>query len=636
MFFVQWEYRAMSSGVLNSQEKPENGIKGLKHLRQDILSGIVVSLVSLPLSSGIAIASGVPPIYGLMSAIIAGLIFPFLGGAYLTISGPAAGLAPALVAVMASLGGVGSADGVGAGYPFLLCVIFVVGCIQIIISLAGLARYAAMIPVAVVEGMLASIGLIIIVKQFPSFFGFIPKVNPAQHFYEYILALPKYASGMTQPVFITSAVTLVALFVLGALQKKVRLIQILPPQLLAVVIGVVVGQFLNLGAINDGKFLISIPSKLSMSMQMPAFGELLARRDLWYAAVMGVIMLTMIDAVESLATAMAIDRIDPWRRRSAPNRVLLAMAVSNVASSLFGGLTIIPGGVKSKANIAAGGRTLWANFTNAICLILYISVGYQLVNLIPRGVLASVLLYTGWKMCEPAIWRHIAHIGRDQLIIFSFTIIVTLATDLLIGIIAGTILQFIMSAVSCRSAIKQAGGTSGSLSDLFQNPVLHKGWLDDEYHIYCEKPVMPFNRKHLQKELDNLPADAKQVTVHMNSTPNIWESLVGFFLNPVDRTEVIKNEYHMHVTKPLVCFSLMKLSAEFERVPESAETIVVHIDCSVQFIDHSTCDEVQAFVRDQAVGGRKVQLRGFEMFMPASDHPGSSRQLQTLATKIAT
>src|SRR5437868_15314108 len=100
-------------------ESPQNGVRGLKHLRYDVLSGIVVSLVSLPLSSGIAIASGVPPVYGLISAIIAGLIFPFIGGAYQTIAGPAAGLAPAIMAVMISLGGAGDADHLGEGYPFL-------------------------------------------------------------------------------------------------------------------------------------------------------------------------------------------------------------------------------------------------------------------------------------------------------------------------------------------------------------------------------------------------------------------------------------------------------------------------------------------------------------------------------------
>lgn len=145
--------------AVSPQEKPQNGVAGLKHLRHDILSGVVVSLVSLPLSSGIAIASGLPPIYGLTSAIIAGLVFPFIGGSYMTITGPAAGLAPAIMAVIISLGGAGNAEAVGAGYPFLLVVIFLVGCCQLVISLLGLARYASAIPVAVVEGMLASIGM---------------------------------------------------------------------------------------------------------------------------------------------------------------------------------------------------------------------------------------------------------------------------------------------------------------------------------------------------------------------------------------------------------------------------------------------------------------------------------------------
>ena len=614
----------MTASTVPAGLKPENGLKGLAHLRHDILSGIVVSLVSLPLSSGIAIASGVPPIYGLMSAIIAGLLFPFIGGAYMTISGPAAGLAPALVAVMASLGGAGDAETLGPGYPWLLCVIFLVGCAQLLIALAGLARYAAAIPIAVVEGMLCSIGLMIIVKQFPSFFGYVPK-PVAKEFYQFVISIPQYASGLTTPVFITSAVTLVALFVLGGLQKKVRLLQILPPQLLAVVLGTGLGLALNLGALNEGKFLIAIPEGLSMHVAVPDFAGLLARRDLWYAVAMGVIMLTMIDGVESLATAMAIDRIDPYRRRSSANRVLLAMAISNVASSLFGGLTIIPGGVKSKANIAAGGRTLWANFTNSICLIIYIAVGYQLINLIPRGVLASVLLYTGWKMCEPAVWRHVAHVGRDQLIVFTFTVLVTVATDLLIGIIAGTILQFLLSALACRKAAGSSSGRVVRLNDLFTNPVVHRGWIGDEYHVYVDKPVLPTNQRKLQQELDSLPDDVRKVTVHLNAEPSAWESVTGFFMNPVDAAEMVGDAWHMHITRPLVCLNLMKLSEELDRIPAAAGTVVLHLDRGVLLIDHSACDQLNSFVTELEAAGRTVQIRGFERLTPYSQHPSSGR-----------
>ncbi|MFO0999990.1 MAG: SulP family inorganic anion transporter [Planctomycetaceae bacterium] len=608
-------------------EKPQNGVAGLKHIRNDILSGIVVSLVSLPLSSGIAIASGCPPIYGLMSAVIAGLLFPFIGGAYMTISGPAAGLAPALMAVMISLGGAGDAQNVGAGYPFLLVVIFMVGCCQLVISLLGLARYASLIPVAVVEGMLASIGMLIIVKQFKPFFGYTGTVH-AHEFYEFVLAIPECAGNATTPVFITALVTLVALFVFAGLQKKVRVLQVLPPQLLAVILGVIVGQVVGLGSLNEGKFLMSIPNNLFSSIQTPHFSELFARRDLWYAAIMAVVLLTMIDGVESLATAMAVDRIDPYRRRSNPNRVLMAMAISNIASSMLGGLTIIPGGVKSKVNVAAGGRTLWANFTNSICLILYIAVGYKLINMIPLGVLASVLLFTGWKMCEPAVWRHMAHIGKEQLGIFTFTVVATLATDLLWGIIAGVAAKFLLNAWLVRRSVKAQPATvagKSSLLDLFANPVGRKEWVDGEYHIHVEKPVVWLNARKLRKELNNLPSNARSVVLHMDAPVTVIESLIGFFQNPVEHKEFVDGTYHMYVTRPLVCFSSMKLSEELDAVPSEASTVCVHIDERVPLIDHTTCDQLNHFAKEAANTGVKVEILGLDRMQAMSSHASGIR-----------
>lgn len=616
-------------------EKPQNGIAGFKHLPYDILSGVVVSLVSLPLSSGIAIASGLPPIYGLTSAIIAGLLFPFIGGAYMTISGPAAGLAPAVMAVMVSLGGAGDADKVGPGYHYLLVVIFMVGCVQTIIYFAGLARYAAMIPVAVVEGMLCSIGCLIMVKQFSAFFGFTGKLDhPPHEFYQYVAAIPTFFEGRNNLVTGISLATLVALFVLGALQKKIKLFQVLPPQLLAVILGVVLSQSLQLGAINDGKFLIKIPSNLAESfhVQIPAFGELLAHKELWYAAIMGVVLLTMIDGVESLATAMAVDRIDPYRRRSDPNRVLLAMALSNMASSLIGGLTIIPGGVKSKVNIAAGGRTLWANFTNSICLILYLAVGYQMINLIPKGVLASVLLFTGWKMSEPLVWRHVAKIGKEQLFIFAFTVVCTLATDLLIGIIAGVIAKFFLNLYLCRRGVASMPATSksqsslvGGVSGMFTSPVERKEMIDGELHLHVDKPVMWTNASMLQKELDQLPPGTKSVVMHMEETQSLWQSVIGFFQNPVEHKELVNGEYHMYITRPLVCFNSMKLSEELEAIPEEATAVHVHIDERVPLIDHTSCDTLMYAVRESETGKAKMTIRGLEKMTQLSDHKAAVR-----------
>src|SRR3954454_25120261 len=146
----------MESTVLVAAEKPQNGLAGLKHWRHDLVAGLVVSMISVPFSLGIAVASGAPPICGLISAIIAGLVLPFLGGSFVTISGPAAGLAPVLLASMILLG----RGDLAIGYPLLLVAICLTGLVQIVLAYFKAARYSALFPSSVVEGMLASIGLL--------------------------------------------------------------------------------------------------------------------------------------------------------------------------------------------------------------------------------------------------------------------------------------------------------------------------------------------------------------------------------------------------------------------------------------------------------------------------------------------
>ena len=183
-------------------ETPQNGLKGLKHWRYDLLAGIQVALVSLPLSLGIAIASGAPPVTGLISAIIAGLIFPFLGGAYVTISGPAAGLAPALLSGMLLLG-----DGdLVAGYPLLLVAICLTGLLQIVLAFFKTGRYAIFLPVTVVEAMLAAIGLMIIIKQIPSLMGAI--LPAAKSMLETIGKLPQALPQIEWSIFFIGGLSL--------------------------------------------------------------------------------------------------------------------------------------------------------------------------------------------------------------------------------------------------------------------------------------------------------------------------------------------------------------------------------------------------------------------------------------------
>jgi carbonic anhydrase len=500
-------------------EKPRNGIKGLRHMRYDLLAGLVVSLVSLPLSSGIAIASGAPPIYGIISAIVAGLVFPFVGGAYVTIAGPAAGLAPALMVTMVALGGAGDADHVGVGYPFLLVVIFFVGVLQVILSRFGLARFAAIFPLSVVEGMLGAIGLLIIVKSLPMFFGYVGH-HKAHGFLEYLASIPKYASEGNATVTLIAVAALALMLGLSSSRIPLRRgLKTVPPQLFAVAFGVAVAWFLR-SRLPSGLF-IQLPADPFSSIQLPAFGEMFRRTDLWQAAIVGIVTLTLIDGVESLATALAVDRIDPFRRRSESNHLLAAMGFSNIVSSLVGGLTIIPGGVKSKTNIAAGGRTLWANFTNAICLLVFLLLAPGLIALIPKAVLGAVLVFTGWKMCHPAIARHVARVGSEQLLLYGFTIAVTLVTDLLWGIVAGTLLEWVLDTRQCgRVAAARHGRTWPTLGrvlamgrDMLRNPVVRRVLEGGVYRLEIERPLVAFNAVHLGREIDRAPTGTQRVEI---------------------------------------------------------------------------------------------------------------------------
>ena len=546
--------------------KPQNGIAGLRHWRHDLVAGLIVSIVSLPLSLGIAVASGAPPITGVVSAIIAGLIFPLIGGSYVTISGPAAGLAPALLAGMTILGG----GDLAKGYPLLLVAIFLAGCVQVVLSLAKAARFAAIFPTAVVEGMLASIGLLIIIKQLPQIYGV---KFEAHEFFEYLVEAPRRVAEIHGENLGIALACLVLLFAFaGKIGAKLPLIRRLPPQLTVVVIGVLLGIAFGL----DPKYLVPIPDDiLKNGMQVPHFGEVFTNHDLWLPVLGVVITLTLIDGVESLATAAAIDKIDPFKRRSEPNRTLLAMALSNMASSLIGGLTIIPGGVKSKVNIVAGGRTLWANFSNAIFLILFLSVAKDAIRLIPLPALAAVLIFTGWKMCEPKVWRHMAHSGREELLVFSLTILATLLTDLLWGIVIGTLIQLFVDAYFTARTVGSHRGEESSVGEV----------------------------------LGLLP-----------------KMLGRMCASPIGRTELDGTDFHVHLNGPLVCFNTLKVSRALDQVPAEAKRVVFHFSDQVSIVDHTTCDNLAALVEERAASGRgTLELDGFDAMRRTADGETSMR-----------
>jgi len=522
----------MQEGLTVPTEKPRNGLAGLKYWRYDLRSGFAVAMISVPFSMGIAITSGAPPICGIMSAIIAGFVLPFLGGSYVTISGPAAGLAPALFAGMVALGharlgrGVSQSELLAVGYPLVLVAISLAGVLQVILAKLKVARLSAIFPAAAIQGMLAAIGLMIIAKQVPLFMGV---KFEAHEFWAILGEVPRHVQSMNHQVFALGVGCLAALFVLSALPG--RLLKVMPPPVWVFLAGTVVSTFiLKLGK----PYLINVPGSLKHGVVFPQFGDAFTHAALLLPLAYLVVTLVLIDGTESLATIAAVDKIDTYRRRSDPDRTLLAMGVSNVASSVLGGLTIIPGMVKSTANVLGGGRTQWANFYNACFLLTFLLLCRDLINMVPMAVLAAILVFIGYNLCKPALWLHVARVGTEQFVIFSVTLLVTVTTDLLIGIAAGIILELLLNLwlVGLWHALRNGSEfAKPSLAvrflSLFRNPVSQREFDDGTYHLYLDGPLVCFNLFHVIRELGQLPHDTQAVHLHVSSRVPLVDHTTG-------------------------------------------------------------------------------------------------------------
>lgn len=568
-------------------EKPQNGIPGLKHWRYDLVAGLQVALVGLPLSLGIAVASGAAPISGVISAIIAGLVFPLLGGAYITISGPAAGLAPALMAGMLTLG----QGDLEAGYPLVLVAICLTGAIQVLLSLYKVGRFAMYFPMSVLQGMLATIGMLIIIKQIPSLLG---QLTPStKSIPEAIILIPGQIMGMNPEVFAVGGIALALLFGLESNRiKKQRWARNIPIPLLVVALGGVAGWMLHF----SDAHLIHVPKDvLAQGIHFPNFSEIWQRSELWLGLLTTVVTLTLIDGTETLATIAAIDKIDPFHRKSDPNVTLRAMGVSNILSGLAGGLTIIPGGIKSTANIIAGGRTLWANLYYALFLGLFVWFGTDLINRIPLTVLAALLIFIGWRLCAPRIFLKVFSIGAEQLLIATVCVAVTLyASDILLGVIAGTVAKILVLCFDIVKALTferqfHASRTEpfsvriwAAFKELFGDPIIRIG--DGRTHGRGSLPVMSVAAKNM------------------------------------------KHPYKIYLSS-LSCMNLMKLDAKLKALPNHRDNFMIILAGHV--VDHTAMEYLYQF-RDQHVkAGHNCEILGTQHFLSHSDHRLAYRVAQS-------
>lgn len=409
--------------------------------KNEIRTGFMASLIALPLSLGIAMASGFPAASGVVTAIIGGLVASRFHGAPLTIKGPAAGL---IVIVLAGVTELGSGDLV-IGYPKLLAAIINAGVLQIILGSLRLGRFSSMIPPSVVHGMLAGIGVIIFAKQFPIMLGVAPMASSPL---DLIKDISHTVSHANLPV---AGLGIASLFLILFYKKlPVRLVSMVPAQLVAVILAIPAAVYFDFSHAHDlivsgehfkvgPDYLVHIPGKIFASLAFPEWRSLLDVATWKY-----VLLLTLIGSAESLLTVQAVDAIDPAKTKSDLDGDLIAVGIGNVLCGLVGALPMISEIVRSRANIDNGAKTSWSNFFHGGFLVLALFMVPGVLSLIPLSVLASMLLVTAYRLASPDEFAKIYRIGWDQMVIFLVTMILTVTVDLLAGVLSGVGLKVIL------------------------------------------------------------------------------------------------------------------------------------------------------------------------------------------------
>ncbi|WP_027150296.1 SulP family inorganic anion transporter [Methylobacter tundripaludum] len=429
-------------------ELPKSGLAGLKeNWRSDLLSGFLVFLIALPLCLGISMASGFPPSAGIITAIIGGMLVSRINGSFITINGPAAGL---IVVVLSAVQELGEGDAM-AGYRYALAAIVVASVIQILMGVFKAGRLSSFFPASVVHGMLAAIGIIIMAKQIHVMLGTTPEKGSS--LFSTIAQIPHSLLNLNHEIAIIGFTGLAILIIWSILKNPT--LKMIPAPLIVVLAGMGLARYFDLEHehmylfLPDAhflshheetvgpKFLVAISENFMSSFYFPDFSKF-ATVEFWEA----VVSISLVGSLESLLSAMAVDKLDPYKRHSNLDRDLTAVGAGNLVAGLIGGLPMIAEIVRSSANVNNGAKTQWANFFHGSFMLLFVVLFPRLIHSIPLAALAALLVYTGFRLASPKEFAKVMGVGKEQLFMFVVTIIGVLATDLLIGVAIGIVTKF--------------------------------------------------------------------------------------------------------------------------------------------------------------------------------------------------
>lgn len=464
-----------------------------KTIKNDLPASIVVFFVALPLCLGIALASGAPLFSGVIAGIIGGVVVGSLSGSKIGVSGPAAGLAAIVLTAIGTLG----------GYQNFLVAVVLGGIIQIIFGVlkAGIIGYY--FPSSVIKGMLTGIGIIIILKQIPHFFGYDSEPEGADSFIESsgentFSAILHIVDNITLGSMVIGIIGLTILILWEkVLSKKGKIFQLVQGPLVAVVVGIifyVVTQGNSSLAI-ESSHLVSVPIPNGIESFVGQFSfpnfSVITNPEVWIVA----FTIALVASLETLLCVEATDKLDPHKNVTPTNRELLAQGTGNILSGLVGGLPITQVIVRSSANIQSGGRSKMSAIIHGFFLLISVILIPRLLNMIPLSVLAAILLVVGYKLAKPSLFKKMHDLGWKQWVPFVVTVVGIVFTDLLVGIGLGLAVGIVVILIKS-----------------YQNShFLHKEGedIDDgKIKMTLAEEVTFFNKGAILKELDKLPANS--------------------------------------------------------------------------------------------------------------------------------
>jgi MFS superfamily sulfate permease-like transporter len=489
---------------MDTKNIPQDGLAGLKqNFMADAISGFIVFLLALPLSLGIAKASEFPPIMGLITAIIGGIVVSFMAGSKLTIKGPAAGL---IVIVAEAVREFGGAE---VGWHLALGAMFVAAVIQVLFGVFKLGKFSDFFPLSAIHGMLAAIGIIILAKQIPVLLDIDPALTKGKSPFALIGEMPNYIMHNDHKATLIGVVCLFLMLIWQFIDHPIRKI---PAPLAVLMFAIPAELLLNFKETEPAYALVKLGSLVENINFNLDFGGL-AHPDIF---IKYVIMFALVGTIESLLTVKAIDLMDPFKRKSDTNKDLIAVGVGNLFSSMLGGMPMISEVARSSANVNNGGKTRWANFFHGLFILLFVLFATPLIELIPNTALAAMLISVGIKLAHPKEFIHMFHIGKEQLAIFLVTIFFTLYEDLLIGIAAGIALKFIIHLIS-----------GAPIKSLFRAPVEISS-NEENYLVTVDKSALFSNFLGIKEKLDEIPP-MSNLTIDLQNTKLVDHSAMQSF-----------------------------------------------------------------------------------------------------------